>query len=198
MLSSMACQPPCPDTVPHHNNAPGAPSWRRDLELTDPLRQEWLLDTGSLTRRLTRLSGDSFRIIPASEGWATLRDDECAALGLDPGATGWVREVYLSASGQPWVFARSVAGQEALKQDGFPLAALGSRSLGELLFVNGGFSRGPIDVGRYPAAWLPSGSTEAAPWARRSRFDRGALGILVTEVFLPEFWAMLPRPTEAP
>jgi chorismate--pyruvate lyase len=129
---------------------------------------------------------------------AVLRDDECAALGLPQGTTGWVREVYLSGRGQPWLFARSVAGQQALKHDGFPLASLGSRSLGELLFVNGGFSRGPIEVGQYPARWLPGAEAATDPWARRSRFDRGGLGVLVTEVFLPEFWAMLLDSTETP
>jgi chorismate--pyruvate lyase len=184
--------------VPHHTPALRGPFWKDRLDFNDPLRQNWLFDPGSLTRRLTRLSADSFAVVPATEGWAALREDECSALGLPLGATGWVREVYLSGNGQPWVFARSVAGQQALKQDGFPLAALGSRSLGELLFVNGGFSRGPIEVCHYPAQWLPGAQLEVEPWARRSRFDRGGLGILVTEVFLPEFWAMLPNPTETP
>ena len=197
VLSLMACQPPCLETV-----LPIAPlcplAWSNAIEPANALLEDWLFDAGSLTRRLTRLSADSFTVVPASEGWAVLREDECLALGLPPNAMGWVREVYLSGHGRPWVYARSVAGQQALKQDGFPLAALGSRSLGELLFVNGGFTRGAIEAGRYPAAWLPIDVTGEAPWARRSRFDRGALGILVTEVFLPEFWAALPGSTEAP
>nr|WP_263263697.1 chorismate lyase [Pseudomonas sp. RIT-PI-S] len=194
----MACQPPCSYTVSHHTTASCPPSWSDHLETANGPCQDWLFDTGSLTRRLIRLSADAFSVAPLSEGWATLRDDECLALDLAPGTTGWVREVYLSGHGRPWVFARSVAGQQALKQDGFPLAALGSRSLGELLFVNGGFSRGRIEVCRYPTQWLPASQTGDTLLARRSRFDRDALGILVTEVFLPEFWAMLPRSPEAP
>lgn len=197
MLSSNARPPPCCHTVPHPNPASSEPSWKDRLEPADALRQNWLLETGSLTRRLTKLSTDSFAVVPAHEDWALLRDDECVALGLPAGSTGWVREVYLNGNGRPWVFARSVAGQQALKQDGFPLVALGSRSLGELLFVNGGFSRGPIEVGHYPPDWLPGMQVAEAPWARRSRFDRGSLGILVTEVFLPELWALL-DPTETP
>jgi chorismate--pyruvate lyase len=184
------------DTVPLPADSSCLPAWADLPEPVDTLCQNWLLDTGSLTRRLTRLSADSFAVTPVNQGLALLRDDECQALGLPPGAQGWVREVYLSGHNQPWVFARSVAGEQSLRQDGFPLASLGSRSLGELLFVNGGFSRGAIQTSRYPAALLPGIPLTEAPWARRSRFDRGALGILVTEVFLPAFWAALPRPTE--
>lgn len=197
MLSSMACQPPCLETVPPIDPV-SQPLWSHPIETSDPLLENWLFDAGSLTRRLTRLSADSFTVVPASEGWAPLREDECQALGLPLNTTGWVREVYLNGHGRPWVYARSVAGQAALRQDGFPLPALGSRSLGELLFVNGGFTRGAIEAGRYPPGWVPGVAVTEAPWARRSRFDRGALGILVTEVFLPEFWAALPGFTEIP
>jgi chorismate--pyruvate lyase len=41
---------------------------------------------------------------------------------------------------------------------------------------------------RYPAAWLPQAVREERLWARRSCFSRGALGVLVAEVFLPAFW----------
>jgi chorismate lyase len=186
-----------PHTVPQSTDAFHPPAWSDHLETADPQRQDWLFDTGSLTRRLTRLSADSLQIVPYSEGWAPLRLEECQALDLPAQTLGWVREVYLAGRGKPWIFARSVAGKLALKEDGFPLAALGSRSLGELLFVNGGFSRGPIEIARYPLAWLPTGLAADAPWARRSRFQRGALGLLVTEVFLPDFWAALPGSTEA-
>lgn len=199
MLSSKACHPPCSLTVPHHSPVLTEPSWKDHLHTPDVLRQDWLFDTGSLTRRLIALSNDRFTVQPISEGWGALRADECTALGLSVGAAGWVREVYLRGAGQPWVFARSVAGQQALHDDGFSLATLGARSLGELLFVDGGFSRGPLYVSHYPVHWMPKPRPLLTPVARRSRFDRGGLGILVTEVFLPEFWAILPHPsTEMP
>lgn len=196
MLSSKACQPPCSHTVPHFTHASREPSWKERLDSADTTQQRWLSDTGSLTRRLTHVAEGNFKVTPISEGWAVLRDDECAALGLPLGARGWVREVHLRGHDQPWVFARSVAGQQALMEDGFPIDALGTRSLGELLFVDGGFSRGPIKACHYPRHWVPGLPLQAAPLARRSRFERGALGLLVTEVFLPEFWATLPDPKE--
>jgi len=149
---------------------------------------DWLFDQGSLTRRLTHLSADHFSVTPLFEGWQRLRADECAALGLKEGSEGWVREVYLRGHGEPWVFARSVAGRKALLDDGLDLEALGSRSLGELLFCDRGFARQAIEVCHYPAEWLPAEQTADALWGRRSRFDRGALGLLVAEVFLPALW----------
>jgi chorismate-pyruvate lyase len=93
------------------------------------LTLDWLFDEGSLTRRLTGLSSDSFSVTPLCEGWQPLRDDECAALDLPQASIGWVREVYLRGHGQPWVFARSVASRSALQGDGLHMDELGSRSL---------------------------------------------------------------------
>ncbi|MDE1168784.1 MAG: chorismate lyase [Pseudomonas sp.] len=154
----------------------------------DPTTRDWLFDQGSLTRRLTQLSADHFSVTPLYEDWETLRAEECETLGLPQGSLGWVREVYLRGHGQAWVFARSVAGHQALLEGGLALDALGSRSLGELLFCDQAFQRQPIEVCRYPAAWLPADQATEGLWGRRSRFDRGPLSVLVAEVFLPSLW----------
>ena len=149
---------------------------------------DWLDEQGSLTRRLTELSAGRFAVEPLAEGWQVLRDDECAALGVVAGSEGWVREVYLLGAGQPWVFARSVAARSALEAQPFALDRLGSTSLGHLLFRDPAFSRQPIEACRYPAALLPAAVRAAGLWGRRSLFCRGALGVLVAEVFLPALW----------
>lgn len=149
---------------------------------------DWLFNQDSLTRRLTALSHDGFSVTPLLEGWQALRDDECAALGVVAGSQGWVREVYLRGHGQPWVFARSVAARTSLEGSGLALEQLGSRSLGELLFSDSAFERGAMQVCHYPAGWLPSTTRAERLWARRSCFSRGALAVLVAEVFLPTFW----------
>lgn len=153
--------------------------------------RDWLFNKDSLTRRLTALSADGFSVTPLIEGWQRLRSDECAALGVPDGSQGWVREVYLRGHGQPWVFARSVAARSALQGDGLHMDELGSRSLGELLFCDQAFTRQAIEVCHYPRPWLPSADQADNLWARRSRFDRGALSILVAEIFLPSFWHAL-------
>ncbi|WP_079230312.1 chorismate--pyruvate lyase family protein [Pseudomonas putida] len=155
---------------------------------TDQPTLDWLFDEGSLTRRLTQLSHDHFSVTPLFEGWQPLREDECLALNIAPGAEGWVREVYLRGHGEPWVFARSVASRSALERGGLDLETLGSRSLGELLFCDQAFIRHPIEVCRYPQAWLPADAAREGLWGRRSRFARDGLDLLVAEVFLPTLW----------
>ncbi|MCW3149412.1 chorismate lyase [Stutzerimonas stutzeri] len=155
----------------------------------DPALHDWLyLDKGSLTRRLTDLAAGAFSVTPLHEAWEPLRNDECAELGVAPGCEGWVREVYLCGDGQPWVFARSVAARPALERAGMDLQSLGNRSLGELLFSDPAFARGPLQACHYPAAWLPRECRQSGLWARRSRFSQDQLGVLVAEVFLPALW----------
>jgi chorismate--pyruvate lyase len=161
-----------------------------------PALLDWLFDQGSLTRRLTRLSADHFSVTPLYEGWQPLRDDECQALELPLNSEGWVREVYLRGHGQAWVFARSVAARSALESGGLDMEALGSRSLGELLFCDQAFTRRAIEVCHYPSAWLPAIDASNALWGRRSRFDRAALSVLVAEVFLPSLWQAAEIPGE--
>ena len=149
---------------------------------------DWLFDDGSLTRRLTALSSNGFSVTPLNESWQTLRSDECAALNVREGSVGWVREVFLRGHGQPWVFARSVAPRSQLIDSDLHMDELGSRSLGELLFSDQAFSRGPLQVCRYPQHWLPADVSAGQLWARRSCFSRDGLSVLVAEVFLPCLW----------
>lgn len=180
--------------MPHSIDPPNACQWLTQSLLTPapvPSILHWLFNEDSLTRRLTWLSNDGFSVTPLFEGWQPLRHDECAALGLAPASIGWVREVYLRGQGQPWVFARSVAARSALQGDGLPMDELGSRSLGELLFCDRAFTRKAIEVCHYPRPWLPVADQVDGLWARRSRFDRGPLSVLVAEIFLPSFWHAL-------
>lgn len=170
--------PPMPAWLPCAQLPATLPAWQRD----------WLLDEGSLTRRLTDAAAGAFAVRRQAEGWQALRADECAALALPEGTQGWVREVLLCGRDQPWVFARSVAARDALEAAGFTLDTLGERSLGELLFQDRAFVRGPLELCRYPAAWLPGPVREAGLWARRSCFRRDGLPLLVAEVFLPTLW----------
>ncbi len=197
LAGSLACRQLL--TVTHHLPCDTAPAWLAQAPAdATALTCDWLFDQGSLTRRLTRLSHDHFSVTPLHEQWQVLRADECQALGLADGSTGWVREVYLRGQGTPWVFARSVAGRQALEADGLALEALGTRSLGELLFTTPAFARQPIEVCRYPAAWLPADQSREGLWGRRSRFDRGDLRVLVAEVFLPSLWPVAQLDAENP
>ncbi|KAA8718265.1 chorismate--pyruvate lyase family protein [Pseudomonas cannabina] len=171
-----------------HSPAFITPVWLQREQLSaapEPVILDWLFNQDSLTRRLDRLSDGGFSVLPLFEGWRPLRHDECAALGLPSDSEGWVREVYLRGNDSNWVFARSVAARSALQDGGLNMDRLGTRSLGELLFSDPAFDRGPLEVCHYPQSWLPDADAASGLWARRSRFSRGPLSVLVAEVFLP-------------
>lgn len=163
----------------------------KTLSPENPMIFTWLNDEASLTRRLRALSQERFSVVPLTETQAVLRPDECHALNLPAESLGWVREVYLCGNNTPWVFARSVAGLNALTQSGFGLESLGQRSLGELLFQDPAFTRGAFSACLYPAQFLPQALSAEPLWARRSCFTQQGLGILVMEAFLPAFWQQL-------
>lgn len=163
---------------------------------TTALINDWLFSQDSLTQRLIRLSANSFDVVPINEGWQRLPAHECAALDIAPHSEGWVREVFLRGKQQPWVYARSVASRTALQESGFALASLGTRSLGEMLFSDLAFQRGPIQVcqlssSTLPEPLLPFIADTRTLWARRSCFTKEPLKILVAEAFLPAFWTAL-------
>ncbi|MFC3607555.1 chorismate--pyruvate lyase family protein [Stutzerimonas tarimensis] len=170
---------------------PDSPVWLTADQLhssLDATLLDWLFDEGSLTRRLTAHASGAFSIQTLSEGWQPLRAEECERLDVPAASEGWVREVLLCGHEMPWVYARSVASRESLMADGLDLQSLGQRSLGELLFSDRAFSRGPLRACRYPEAWLPETVRQPGLWGRRSCFSRGPLHVLVTEVFLPSLW----------
>jgi len=152
---------------------------------------DWWLDPGSLTRRLTCLADGEFAVRVLHADWQVLREDECAALGVAPGSLGWVREVLLLGQGQPWVFARSVAAEQALRGACFDLGQIGNQSLGEVLFLDRSFTRGALEICRYPPACLPPQVHAEDLLGRRSCFSREDLNVLVAEVGLPALWTRL-------
>ena len=174
--------------MPHITSPLIPPVWLEQGQLPalpDTQTLDWLFDEGSLTRRLTAISDNAFSVLPLYEGWQVLRPDECAALDLPEGVQGWVREVYLRGHGEPWVFARSVAGKSSLQEGGLNMDELGNRSLGELLFSDQAFERGALQVCHYPRNWFPQADQVDHLWARRSRFARANLSVLVAAVCLP-------------
>lgn len=145
---------------------------------------DWLGDEASLTLRLTAAGNSDFRVELLAQQPQPARADEALALGLECGQQVWTREVLLHTAGAPRVFARSVAALSAVADSPIDLAHLGTQSLGLLLFSNPEVSRGPLEISRYPADWLPPAQRSADCWARRSRFADGRLQLLVCEVFL--------------
>jgi chorismate--pyruvate lyase len=148
--------------------------------------QPWLLDRGSLTRRLVELSGGDFHVEPVSQQWARPLRNERLLLKLPDTQVAWVREVILYGKGKPWVFARSVIPVASIEGGLRYLKRLGTRPLGALLFSDPTMERGAIQIAPLEPDTLPVETREPC-WGRRSVFYLSGKPLLVSEVFLPEF-----------
>jgi len=152
----------------------------------------WLLDGGSLTRRVRSACGGVFGIRVISQRLARPMREEAAALGQPPHLLALVREVQLLCDERPWVFARSVIPMATLAGARSRLGPLDSRPLGEVLFTDPTTVRGPVEVARidrchelYPHAIPNDGDHAPMIWGRRSVFRIHNHALLVAEIFLP-------------
>lgn len=159
----------------------------------------WLLDQGSLSRHLQRVSGGHFSVRLLRQTWSSARRDERQLLGLQLRERAQVRETVLQVRGEPWVFARSVIPARSSTGVNRQLRRLGERSLGSWLFQAHDLRRSRFQVARLspehspvPAA-LQQGQSL---WGRRSRFEVNGSPLLVCEIFLPAFTAWPCRPKQ--
>lgn len=156
-------------------------SLRRPLKTIVPSEwQNWLLDSGSLTQRLVKLSQGHFRVEVVRQGWMRPTRSEANALAMDPRQRALVREVQLLGNDVPWVFARSIIPAQTLTGSERQLRMLGNRSLGSLLFTDPTMRRDPIEISRLQL------QNQREIWARRSVFFLSNKPLLVSEAFLPE------------
>ncbi|MDB5808534.1 MAG: chorismate--pyruvate lyase, partial [Betaproteobacteria bacterium] len=118
-------------------------SWQPLPVCGDARLRRWLLDRGSLTRRIQHCC-DEFRLDVISQHMAVIKPDERAAVGLNAGAQCLEREVSLNCDGTPVVFAHSVVAARALNGAWRLLARLGSRPLGAALFADPRIERHPL------------------------------------------------------
>lgn len=148
--------------------------------------RDWLLDAGSLTRRLVTLSGGDFRVQLLRQGFMHALPAERQELGLGLREWPFVREVLLRCHDAPWVFARTLIPTNSLQGPVRALTHLGTRPLGAVLFSDPKVRRGPIAVTRLRANTLGIGG-EPNPelWGRRSIFYLAEMPLLVSEYFLP-------------
>jgi len=162
--------------------------YRRD-QLPAAISQ-WLLDSGSLTRRLIAASNNTFSVQVLSQQWQRPRLSERLLLDMGPRDIAIVREVALRCSGVPWVFARSVIPAASLTGPLNHLRKLSSSPLGEMLFRDPGMRRTPFQLASVAgdSAQIPAPlQQQQALWGRRSRFELQGKALMVSELFLPSF-----------
>ncbi len=140
--------------------------------------QHWLLEPGSLTKRLKGHAGQTFSVKIIGEYWGKPTRSEARLLGVRAKQHVYIREVELWGLGCCWVKARTLIPASSFVGSLSSLRSIGNKPLGERLFSNPRVTRGPIEV-----AQLVDGNT--AVWARRSVFSLRNQPLLVNEVFMP-------------
>ena len=151
----------------------------------------WLLDRGSLTRRIQdRCTAFSVRHVRQRHGKAMPSERNMVSLGAH--SRELLRDVYLYCGETPLVFAHSVLPAASLHGTWQALGRLGDKPLGAALFSNPRVRRTPLQFRKlnrrdalYRRACAALPNPPASLWARRSVFYLEGRPILVTEVFLP-------------
>lgn len=157
-------------------------------DIPEPYRG-WLLDSGSLTRRLKSICTKSFKVKVLKQIWDAPSGSEQQFLQCH-GELANIREVLLVVDDRPVVFARSVLPESSLTDKNRDLLRLGEKPLGEFLFSQPSLRRGQIEIEELPAnqfnTHLERPYHQERSWGRRSRFYLNEKAISVCEVFLPD------------
>lgn len=165
--------------------------WRQHAAVLPALRT-WLYHEGSLTTALRIACNGRLCVTVLAQMRVRPLAQERVALGLRHHEWAFVRMVYLSCAGEPWVFARTVIPGRTLSGPRRRLTHLGTRPLGEVLFADPHMRREPVQVARLQPGqqlyeWATQGLTLAPSeiWARRALFRLNNHPLLVCEAFLP-------------
>ncbi|MEX1197320.1 MAG: chorismate lyase [Pseudohongiellaceae bacterium] len=148
------------------------------LQTPRPALAGWLLDSGSLTRHLQKLSQGAFDVRVLAEGWQRCHLPSLPASLVSAGRSRvmWSRQVVLYGCGEPWVVAHTLIPVTSLRGSLRQLKALNETPLGAFLFRQRQIRRGGMETAL---------SGEGI-WGRRSIFFRENRPLLVAEFFLPE------------
>jgi len=172
--------------------------WQRRPVGADARLRRWLLDRGSLTRRI-QLRSRQFRVDLLALTKAPANRDERRLIEFGAGVHCAVREVALHSDGKAVIFAHSVAARRELKGPWRMLMTLGTRPLGAALFADPRVARQTLRFRRirrgaelYGQACRLLDRAPVALWARRSLFVFRGSRLLVTEVYLPAILALAP------
>lgn len=141
--------------------------------------RDWVLDRGSLTKRLVEASDGNFAVRILDQHWDYPEVNECKALGMRIGTKALIREVELLCHNEVWVRARSIIPNQTLTGEERQLRYLGTRPLGAFLFKSKSMQRKAIEI----AAFASDKGDNM--YARRSVFLLHNKPLLVSELFLP-------------
>ncbi|HAT8510996.1 TPA: chorismate lyase [Vibrio vulnificus] len=149
-----------------------------DFHFSSDFAKHWLLEQGSLSRRLARhcqhLTVELMRNEKSGVGQLTRQETQ----GLSPEIC-LIREVVLSGDQTPWVLGRTLIPETTLADQPYDLASLGDIPLGLTVFSAEQVERDALQV-----AWIET--PQGRLLARRSRLWMNHKPMLVAELFLPD------------
>lgn len=148
--------------------------------------RDWLLDYGSLTRKIRSVC-PNMQVRVLSEKWQRPLLDEAKILKLSSNQSAWIRCVLLECNDKPLVYARTVIPNCHIGNPWFRLKQLGNQPLGEVLFQLPAIERGEFEitcVAQHDWPGLVSKYPTSFSFARRSVFYQNRKPLLLTEAFL--------------
>ena len=158
--------------------------------------QSWLVDKGSLTRRLICACNElkkEFRVEVFHQKWQKPLPGEAKLLNMQQNELGFVRQVHLYCGDTPWVYAKTVIPRSTLHGELQKLTKLGTQPLGAILFANKHIKRDAIQITKitpnnsmFENAASKSKVSPSSIWGRRSIFKIAEKPLLVSEIFLPD------------
>lgn len=169
-------------------------------------QKDWVSRGGALTAHLAQFGKVTVRVV--DEAIRAPWPDEVmtmASYGESPKApfVVWTRDIVLHIDGLPCVAAHSITPLDASRADWKAMRALRTRPLADLLYADRTVRRSLLlsrrAVGRRDPLYrlaerAIATSLQAEPLvARRSLFERRRAPLLITECFLPDFWALISR-----
>lgn len=160
------------------------------------LQKYWLTRSGALTAGLRQLGQVKIHIL--NESPSQMSEEDRIALYLSQSTVIWVREIVMSIDELPCVWARSITPLAASQSVWRGIRHLNTRPLAEILYHDPRIYRGSFSITRiHPASvlyrklhrYFPH-QAQQAHYARRSIFHKNNMPLMVTECFLPDFWAL--------
>lgn len=170
------------------------PQWKTRLRgaavQAPPSLLPWLNETGSLTRRLRGVYGNTLAVKLLFHRWKPAFAEECQALRVPHHRYQLIREVLLHVGDKPLVLARTVLPEPTIRIAHRNLSHLGTRPLGEVIFA---YPDLELRQRYFSAAaahcWSAAvqGEFEIEPviWGRRTLYAIHRQPLLVSEFFLP-------------
>lgn len=178
---------------------PSQPIWRKPNKIPSSIAIQpdylpWLLDKGSLTKKLTAKSKGHFSVEVLQQSIQAIPFSESKALRLSHRQWAVIREVVLYGNNTPWVYARTVIPLSTLQGPLRRLHYLGNQSLGGQLFSDPSMRREAVEIALLSDDYFSQTALHQArkkidpvdsTWGRRSVFRLSNKPLLVSEIFLP-------------